>query len=259
MVLARAEPGPAREPARVPRFAPADGADRLAGQGRGDRHRPADERGHRTGRPARPGRIVVLTGPNLAVEIALGGQPRRCWPAPTTSAPWPCRWPAPPPYFRPYTITDVIGAEIAGTGKNIIALAVRDRRRSRAGLNTAASLITRGLQRGDPAGRRSGRATRDVRRPGGSRRPGRHLLVAAVPQPKPRRAARLRHRPGGGAGSATGGQVAEGVVSCRSVRDLALPAQDRHADHRVGVPGLLPPPAADPDDQLPDGPADSPE
>ena len=49
------------------------------------------------------------------------------------------------PYFRPYTITDVIGAEIAGTGKNIVALACGIADGLGLGLNTAASLITRGL------------------------------------------------------------------------------------------------------------------
>ena len=51
----RAESGAAGEPAGVPGFPPADGADRVPGQGRGDRYRPADERGDRQGRPGRSG------------------------------------------------------------------------------------------------------------------------------------------------------------------------------------------------------------
>ncbi len=59
----------------------------------------------------------------------------------------------PPAYFRPYTITDVVGAEIAGTGKNVIALACGIADGLGFGLNTAASLMTRGLNEIGPVGR----------------------------------------------------------------------------------------------------------
>ena len=71
-----------------------------------------------------PDRIVVLTGPEPGRrDRPRAGRPRRCWPAPTTSGPCAVQVASATPYFRPYTITDVIGAEIAGTGKNIVALA----------------------------------------------------------------------------------------------------------------------------------------
>ena len=157
----RAQPGAAGEPAGVPRLAAADGADRLAGQGRRDRHRTADERGDRAGRAgrSRPDRGAHRAQPGGG-DRRWAGRPRRCWPAPTTSGRSPSRWPARTPYFRPYTITDVIGAEIAGTGKNIIALACGIADGLGLGLNTSASLITRGLQRGLPARRRARRRHR---------------------------------------------------------------------------------------------------
>ena len=49
------------------------------------------------------------------------------------------------PYFRPYTNTDVVGVEIGGIVKNVIALAVGICEGKQMGDNTKASVITRGL------------------------------------------------------------------------------------------------------------------
>ena len=51
----------------------------------------------------------------------------------------------PPPYFRPYTGNDVVGTEIAGAVKNVIALAVGMVEGLGMGDNSKASIITRGL------------------------------------------------------------------------------------------------------------------
>ena len=48
-------------------------------------------------------------------------------------------------YFRPYTNADVIGAEIGGACKNVIALACGMAAGVGLGENTAAAIITRGL------------------------------------------------------------------------------------------------------------------
>lgn len=90
-------------------------------------------------------RIAVISGPNLAMEIA-----RR---EPTASvvacededvAAWVASV-CTPPYFRPYTNTDVVGVEIGGIVKNVIALAVGICEGKQMGDNTKASVITRGL------------------------------------------------------------------------------------------------------------------
>lgn len=91
------------------------------------------------------GRIAVLSGPNLAREVILE-QPaaatiacldhnlaRRLQKALHTR------------YFRPYTSTDVVGCEMGGASKNIIALAVGVAAGMGMGHTTAAMLITRGL------------------------------------------------------------------------------------------------------------------
>ena len=90
-------------------------------------------------------RVAVVSGPNLAREIAQR-QPaattvacadeasaRRLQDACTTD------------YFRPYWTTDVIGTEIGGAVKNVIALANGIAVGMGLGENSQASLITRGL------------------------------------------------------------------------------------------------------------------
>lgn len=90
-------------------------------------------------------RVAVVSGPNLAMEIARE--------EPTASvvacsdaevAGWIARS-CTAPYFRPYTTADVIGVEIGGIVKNVIALAVGICEGKQMGDNTKASVITRGL------------------------------------------------------------------------------------------------------------------
>ncbi|MDE9367842.1 NAD(P)-dependent glycerol-3-phosphate dehydrogenase [Luteipulveratus sp. YIM 133132] len=92
-----------------------------------------------------PARIVVVSGPNLAVEIAAKqpaaavvastGKPARARVAEASAT----------PYFRPYTNGDVVGVEIGGAVKNVIALAVGMAKGMGMGDNSMASLLTRGL------------------------------------------------------------------------------------------------------------------
>lgn len=92
-----------------------------------------------------PDRIVVVSGPNLAREIAAK-QPAASVVA-STSAAMAERVAAAcaAPYFRPYTHGDVVGTEIAGAVKNVIALAVGMAEGLGMGDNSKASIITRGL------------------------------------------------------------------------------------------------------------------
>ncbi len=91
------------------------------------------------------GRVAVVSGPNLAKEIAAG-QPAAsvvaC--ADLDTATW-LQGACHAPYFRPYTNTDVIGCELGGAVKNVIALVVGIAAGMGFGDNTKASLITRGL------------------------------------------------------------------------------------------------------------------
>ncbi|MDF2144025.1 NAD(P)H-dependent glycerol-3-phosphate dehydrogenase [Knoellia sp. p5-6-4] len=92
-----------------------------------------------------PERIVVVSGPNLAREIALK-QPAAsvvaCSDAHTAER---VAEACAAPYFRPYTNTDVVGAELGGAVKNVIALAVGMAEGMGMGDNSKATIITRGL------------------------------------------------------------------------------------------------------------------
>jgi glycerol-3-phosphate dehydrogenase (NAD(P)+) len=91
------------------------------------------------------GRVAVVTGPNLAREIAER-QPGGSVIASTdhavaTRLQAACQT----PYFRPYTNLDVVGCELAGAVKNVIAMAVGIAAGMGYGDNSKATLITRGL------------------------------------------------------------------------------------------------------------------
>ncbi|MFI9584038.1 NAD(P)H-dependent glycerol-3-phosphate dehydrogenase [Streptomyces sp. NPDC052236] len=90
-------------------------------------------------------RVAVVSGPNLAREVAA----RR--PAASVIA---CRDETvaealqdacATPYFRPYTNTDVVGCELGGAVKNVIALAIGLAAGMGLGDNARALLMTRGL------------------------------------------------------------------------------------------------------------------
>ena len=90
-------------------------------------------------------RVAVVSGPNLAMEIARE-EPTASVVAcsDAAAAGWMARS-CTAPYFRPYTTSDVVGVEIGGIVKNIIALAVGICEGKEMGDNTKASVITRGL------------------------------------------------------------------------------------------------------------------
>src|SRR6476619_8593312 len=92
-----------------------------------------------------PERIAVLSGPNLSHEIAAK-QPAAsvvaCIDLPTAER---VAAACAAPYFRPYTNSDVIGTELGGAVKNVVALAVGMAEGMGMGDNSKASIITRGL------------------------------------------------------------------------------------------------------------------
>lgn len=91
------------------------------------------------------GRIAVATGPNLAGEI-IKREPAAVVIACTKEENAVELQDAfAVPYFRPYTSIDVVGCEVAGTIKNVMALAVGMASGLGMGDNTKATVITRGL------------------------------------------------------------------------------------------------------------------
>lgn len=90
-------------------------------------------------------RIGVLTGPNLAAEIAQGQPAASLVAMPDLDSAEAVQEIFMAPSFRIYSGTDVIGAELGGITKNVIAIAAGVADGLGFGDNTRATLITRGL------------------------------------------------------------------------------------------------------------------
>ena len=164
-------------------------------------------------------RVAVVTGPNLAKEIA-SGQPAAAVVACTDlAAAERLQAVTLTPYFRPYTNTDVVGCELGGAVKNVIALAVGMADGMGFGDNTKASLITRGLAETARLGLALGADPMTF-----SGLAGLGDLVATCTSPLSRNRT-FGERLGRGQTVeeilAQKGQTAEGVKSCRSILALA--------------------------------------
>ncbi|MGH8976789.1 MAG: NAD(P)H-dependent glycerol-3-phosphate dehydrogenase, partial [Acidimicrobiia bacterium] len=90
-------------------------------------------------------RIGVLTGPNLAKEVAAGQPTASVVATPDTAVAEELQRLFLGPTFRVYTNPDVVGCEIAGTLKNVLAIGAGIADGLGYGDNTKAALITRGL------------------------------------------------------------------------------------------------------------------
>jgi glycerol-3-phosphate dehydrogenase (NAD(P)+) len=144
-------------------------------------------------------------------------------------------------YFRPYTNADVIGTEIGGACKNVIALACGMAVGVGLGENTVAAIITRGLAEIMRLGIAMGAKAATL-----AGLAGVGDLVATCTSPQSRNRSFGERLGKGGtietALAAAGGHVAEGVTSCTAVLALAssydveMPLTD--AVHRVCHRGL---------------------
>lgn len=94
---------------------------------------------------ANPDRISVVSGPNLAREIIARQPTATTVAAPTEEGAVAIQKACTTDYFRPYWTTDVVGTEIGGAVKNVIALANGIAVGMGLGENSQSSLITRGL------------------------------------------------------------------------------------------------------------------
>ncbi|OEJ33904.1 NAD(P)H-dependent glycerol-3-phosphate dehydrogenase [Streptomyces subrutilus] len=169
-------------------------------------------------------RVAVVTGPNLAREIAARQPAASVVACVDEAVAQRLQAACHTPYFRPYTNTDVVGCELGGAVKNVIGLAVGIADGMGLGDNTKGSLITRGLAETTRLGLAMGADPLTF-----SGLAGLGDLVATCSSPLSR-----NHTFGTNLGRgmtleetiAVTRQTAEGVKSCQSVADLA---------HRHGV------------------------
>lgn len=166
-----------------------------------------------------PDRIAVVTGPNLAREIAER-QPSASVVASTSKATAAALQQAcHTPRFRAYTNLDVIGCELGGATKNVIALAVGMAIGLGFGANATASVITRGLAEITRLGLALGADPYTF-----AGLAGLGDLVATCSSPLSRNRT-FGEELGRGRSvaeiTASTRQVAEGVVSCASIQALA--------------------------------------
>ena len=167
-------------------------------------------------------RIAVLSGPNHAEEVAFD------IPSATTIASANKKLAAQiqkiisSPSFRAYINKDVVGVELCGATKNVIALAAGMSDGLGFGDNTKASLITRGLAEMSRLGEKMGA---DPRTFSGLAGMGDLIATCTSRHSRNRRAGELI------AGGKTAdeaelemGMVAEGLTSARSVYELAAQA-----------------------------------
>jgi glycerol-3-phosphate dehydrogenase (NAD(P)+) len=95
--------------------------------------------------PGPASRIAVLSGPSFALEVAAGQPTAVVLASANTQLASETQAEFSGPRFRLYTNDDVVGTEIAGAVKNVIAIAAGICTGLELGTNTVAALVTRGL------------------------------------------------------------------------------------------------------------------
>ncbi|HEX5252888.1 MAG TPA: NAD(P)H-dependent glycerol-3-phosphate dehydrogenase [Mycobacterium sp.] len=192
-----------------------------------------------------PSQVAVISGPNLASEIAATQPAATVIACSDSGRAVALQRMLNSGYFRPYTNSDVVGTEIGGACKNVIALACGMAVGVGLGENTTAAIITRGLAEIMRLGIALGAKGATL-----AGLAGVGDLVATCSSPRSRNRS-LGERLGRGAtiesvlaGTPDGGDghVVEGVTSCEAVLALAasydveMPLTD--AVHQVCHKGL---------------------
>jgi glycerol-3-phosphate dehydrogenase (NAD(P)+) len=167
---------------------------------------------------ADPARVAVVSGPNLAGEIVRRQVTGTVVACVSDQGALALQGACHAPYFRPYTNTDVIGCELGGAVKNIIAIVVGIAIAMGQGDNTRALLITRGLAEMARLGSALGAQAQTF-----AGLAGMGDLVATCSSPLSRNRT-FGENLGRGMSVAEAialGQTAEGVASCEPVLELA--------------------------------------
>jgi glycerol-3-phosphate dehydrogenase (NAD(P)+) len=169
--------------------------------------------------------VGIVSGPNLAHEIAAEQPAATVVACTDEEAALRLQAACSNPYMRPYTNQDVVGCELGGAVKNIIAILVGMASGMGFGDNTRASIITRGLAETSRLGVALGA---DPVTFSGLAGLGDLVATCASPQSRNRTFGEKlgRGRTLEDVMAERGGQVVEGVETSRAVLQLA---------HRTGV------------------------
>ena len=168
-------------------------------------------------------RLCALSGPSFAREVALGLPTAVTAAAADEAAAGECQATFTTPFFRVYTSTDVVGVELGGAAKNVIAIAAGVCDGLGLGHNSRAALITRGIAEIARLGARMGA---DPRTLAGLAGVG-DLVLTCTGELSRNRSLGLRIGKGERLADVLADMkmVAEGVRNARSVRDLARKLQ----------------------------------
>jgi glycerol-3-phosphate dehydrogenase (NAD(P)+) len=167
---------------------------------------------------ADPARVGVVAGPNLAGEIIRRQFTATVVACVSDEGALALQGACHTPYFRPYTNTDVIGCELGGAVKNIIAIAVGIAIAMGLGDNTRATLITRGLAEMARLGAALGAQVQTFAGLAGM---GDLVATCSSPLSRNRTFGENLGRGMSVAEAAALSQTAEGVASCGPVLELA--------------------------------------
>jgi glycerol-3-phosphate dehydrogenase (NAD(P)+) len=166
-----------------------------------------------------PRRVAVVSGPNLAGEIAQRQPAATTVACPDADTAAQLAEACTTPYFRPYWSTDVVGTEIGGSVKNVVALANGMAVGMGFGENAQSALITRGLAEMTRLGVALGASPLTFLGLAGI-----GDLVATCQSPLSRNRSFGEHLGHGLSieeATAVTTQTCEGVKSCQSILDLA--------------------------------------
>jgi len=163
--------------------------------------------------------MAVLSGPTFAREVGAGLPTAMTVASPDTAFAQELARNISGPAFRAYTQTDIVGVEVGGAVKNVIAIATGIADGLHYGANTRVALITRGLAEMMRLGAQLG-AQRDTFM--GLAGLGDLVLTCTDDQSRNRRFGMALGRGANPAQAQSGiGQVVEGVLAARAVRRVA--------------------------------------
>jgi glycerol-3-phosphate dehydrogenase (NAD(P)+) len=168
--------------------------------------------------------VAVLSGPNMADEVSAGLPAAAVIASADDALAIRLQEAVNSPVFRVYSNDDVIGVELCGAAKNVIALAAGGVDGLGLGDNAKAALINRGLVEMTRLGEASGAASETFAGLAGM---GDLMVTCFHPAGRNRRAGEMIARGASPeAARAEIGQVVEGLTTAPVLRDLS---------HRIGV------------------------